>query len=164
MTISPKLNDCCVVLAAFSIGDNCPHATLPSSLNAVTAFLLGWGAALDVPSPVWVAYDREARSGRIADGRDRNGETRAIEVIVKNDAADNKEQFVVCVLRTHAEHELQPFPTEASSLVVECGEACMLVTRSKLAKRDSVRRRPWTPWPQLLPRWPLDDFVPPSRK
>jgi hypothetical protein len=51
-SIRPKLNVCWVVLAAFSLGDKSPHATLPSSLKAVTAFLLGLEDAPLVPNPV----------------------------------------------------------------------------------------------------------------
>jgi hypothetical protein len=59
--IKLKLNVCCVVLAAFSLAVKSPHATLPSSLKAVTAFLLGRGEAPPVvPNPVWVAYNRLA--------------------------------------------------------------------------------------------------------
>lgn len=59
-----KLNDCCVVLAAFSLIERSPQATLPSSLKAVTAFLLARGASLVVPKPVCVAYSLAANSGR----------------------------------------------------------------------------------------------------
>jgi hypothetical protein len=50
--IMPKLNVCCVALAALSLADRSPHATLPSSFNTVTGFLVlvGWG--LVVPRPV----------------------------------------------------------------------------------------------------------------
>jgi hypothetical protein len=51
-SIRPKLNVCWVVLATFSLGDKSPHATLPSSLKAVTVFLLGLEDAPVVPIPV----------------------------------------------------------------------------------------------------------------
>jgi hypothetical protein len=67
--INPKLNDCCVVLATFSAGDNMPQGTLPLSLNGVTVFLLGCGCALDAPSPVCVAYSRAVTRGLMLAGR-----------------------------------------------------------------------------------------------
>jgi len=61
--MNPKLKLCCAVLAAFSAMLSCPHGTLPSSLNGVTALLLfGCGAAC--PNPVCVAYNLTARIGR----------------------------------------------------------------------------------------------------
>jgi hypothetical protein len=65
----PRLNVCCVVLATLSRADKSFQATLPSSLNVVTAFLLGCDGELVVPSPVCVAYSLVARIGRILEGR-----------------------------------------------------------------------------------------------
>jgi hypothetical protein len=76
-----KLKVCCVVLAAFSFTDRSPHGTLPSSLKAVTAFLLGRGVALVVPRPVWVAYNRAARIGRRLGGHLSRSRGRAKEFI-----------------------------------------------------------------------------------
>jgi hypothetical protein len=82
--MKPKLNVCCVVLAAFSLADRSPHATLPSSLKGVTAFRLGWGAALDVPRPVCVAYNLAATIGLSADGKLKRETARLLsEFIVK---------------------------------------------------------------------------------
>jgi hypothetical protein len=53
--MKPKLKVCWVILAAFSPALSSPHGTLPSSLKAVTAFLLGLGEVPVVPKPVWVA-------------------------------------------------------------------------------------------------------------
>jgi hypothetical protein len=94
-TISPKLNDCCVVLAAFSIGERLPHGTRPSSLNAVTAFLLGCGAELEVPNPVWVAYSRTAINGRIEDGSDKSGAARVTDNMAKLCVAEFNVYLVV---------------------------------------------------------------------
>jgi hypothetical protein len=82
--IMPKLNVCCVVLAAFSLAERSLHATLPSSFNIVTAFLFLVGCALVVPRPVWVAYRRAARIGRRPLGSFSNGETRGIGNILED--------------------------------------------------------------------------------
>jgi hypothetical protein len=81
--IKPKLKDCCVVLAAFSLVDKSPHATLPSSLKAVTAFLLGLGVVLVVPSLVCVAYNLAAIMGRRAAGKLKIGPVRQRAFMVK---------------------------------------------------------------------------------
>jgi hypothetical protein len=78
-----KLKVCCVVLATFSLADKSPHATLPSSLKAVTAFLLDRGA-VEVPSPVCVAYNRAAKIGRRVAGKLKRGDVRLREFIAKN--------------------------------------------------------------------------------
>jgi hypothetical protein len=88
-----------VVLAAFSIGERFPHGTLPSSLNAVTAFLLGCGALVEVPKPVCVAYNRTARSGRIVDGRDKSGAARVSEIIVIDCVVDYLYKLAVCLFQ-----------------------------------------------------------------
>jgi hypothetical protein len=75
-----KLNVCCVALAAFSFPLNSPHGTLPSSLKAVTAFLLG-REAFDVPKPVSVAYNRAAKIGRRLGGHLRRDTGRTREFI-----------------------------------------------------------------------------------
>jgi hypothetical protein len=82
-----KLNVCCVALAAFSFPLNSPHGTLPSSLKAVTAFLLGREAAFDVPNPVSVAYNRAARIGRRLGGHLRRHTGRTKEFISVIDIA-----------------------------------------------------------------------------
>lgn len=51
--IKLKLKLCCVALLAFSPADSSDHGTCPSSLNAVTFFLLGPCGV--VPRLVWVA-------------------------------------------------------------------------------------------------------------
>ena len=78
--IKLKLNVCCVALAAFSFPVKSPHGTLPSSLNAVTAFRLGREEAFDAPNPVSVAYNRAARRGRRLGGylKIDNGRTREL--------------------------------------------------------------------------------------
>jgi hypothetical protein len=78
-----KLKVCCVVLAAFSFTDRSPHGTLPSSLKAVTALLLGRGLGLVVPKPVCVAYCRAKRRGRIPGGHLRRDRGRAREFIMR---------------------------------------------------------------------------------
>ena len=67
--IKPKLKLCCVVLAIFSLPLSSPHATLPSSLKAVTAFRRGCDGLLEVPSPVCDAYVRAAIRGRRGAGK-----------------------------------------------------------------------------------------------
>lgn len=81
--ITLKLKVCWVVRAAFSIGDKLPQATLPSSLKAVTAFLLGCGVAFEVPRPVCVAYNRATIMGRRAAGKDRRGVARVKGFMMK---------------------------------------------------------------------------------
>lgn len=76
-----KLNVCCVALAAFSFPLNSPHGTLPSSLKAVTAFLLDREEAFDVPKPVSVAYNRAAKIGRRLGGHLRRDTGRTRELI-----------------------------------------------------------------------------------
>jgi len=76
-----KLNVCCVALAAFSFPLNSPQGTLPSSLKAVTAFLLGREEAFDVPKPVSVAYNRAAKIGRRLGGHLRRDTGRTREFI-----------------------------------------------------------------------------------
>lgn len=86
--ITLKLKVCCVVRAAFSMGDKLPQATLPSSLKAVTAFLRGCDAAFEVPRPVCVAYKRAAIMGRRAAGKDRRGVARVKEFMMKDRSVD----------------------------------------------------------------------------
>jgi len=79
-----KLNVCCVVLAAFSLAVRSPHGILPSSLKAVTAFLLGGGVVLVVPKPVCAAYNRAARIGRRLGGHFSRDRGRAREFILRD--------------------------------------------------------------------------------
>jgi hypothetical protein len=80
--IIPKLKDCWVVLAAFSLADKSPHATLPSSFSIVTAFRFFAGCALLVPRPVWVAYNRAATIGLMLLGNLSSGKRRGRESMV----------------------------------------------------------------------------------
>jgi hypothetical protein len=61
----------------------------------VTAFLLGCGAELEVPSPVCVAYSRAAINGRTADGSDKSGTVRVKEIMAKVCVAVSNAYFAV---------------------------------------------------------------------
>ena len=91
-SISPKLNVCCVVLAAFSLAVKSPQATLPSSLKAVTAFLLGLGDAPVVPRPVWVAYNRVPRRGCRGVGKLKRQLVLLMDIILSQNAWSNQLQ------------------------------------------------------------------------
>jgi hypothetical protein len=62
--IMPKLKDCCVARAAFSVAESSFHGTNPSSLKAVTVRLRGPVGV--VPRLFCVAYDRAKVKGRDA--------------------------------------------------------------------------------------------------